>query len=177
MDTSRETTLVSVPDGPSPAASLPSSFDERLSVPWWWWSLGLGIGALLAAEVHLGYPGLRAWLPYLLSVPLAVAVLLRLGRQRVQLRGDELRVGSAQVPLHHLGEVVAVPARYKRRALGPDLDPAAFVLHRPWIGSMLRVELTDPTDPTPYWIFSVRRADELAALLRSQTRNGRPPSR
>ncbi len=186
MDTSRETTLVVVPDHRSPAASpLPTGcFDERLSVPWWWWPLGIGIAALLAAEVHLGYPGVRAWLPYLLTAPVAVAVLLRLGRHRVQLSGDELRVGDAHVPLHHLGEVVAVPARYKRRALGPELDPAAYVLHRPWIGSLLRVELTDPDDPTPYWLFSVRRAGELATLLhqqppreRSQTRNGRPPSR
>ncbi|MGH8922343.1 MAG: DUF3093 family protein, partial [Actinomycetes bacterium] len=35
-------------------------FDERLTVPWWWWPLGLGIAALLAAEVHMGYPGVRA---------------------------------------------------------------------------------------------------------------------
>ena len=25
---------------------------------------------LLAAEVHLGYPGVRAWLPYVLLLPL-----------------------------------------------------------------------------------------------------------
>ncbi len=177
MDTSRETTLVAVPEHPAPAGGQPPdvSFDERQTVPWWWWPLGLGIAALLAAEVHLGYPGIRAWLPYLLTAPIAVAVLLRLGRQRVQLSGDELRVGVAHVGLQHLGEVVTVPARYKRRAMGPDLDPDAFVLHRPWVGPMLRVEITDPADPTPYWLFSVRRADELAALLRQQqpeTRNG-----
>lgn len=187
MDTNGETTLAWVPDRPAPQPPA-ARFDEQLSVPWWWWPLSLGVAGLLAAEVHLGYPGVRAWLPYLLTAPVAVAVLLRLGRHRVQLNSDELLVGDAHIPLHHLGEVVAVPARYKRRALGPELDPAAFVLHRPWIGSLLRVELTDPRDPTPYWLFSVRRADTLAALLRQQpsrrppqgdpqTRNGRPPSR
>lgn len=175
MDTSRETTLGVVSDHPSPAPSQPAGrFDERLSVPWWWWPLGLGIGALLAAEVHLGYPGIRAWLPYLLFLPVAVAVLLRLGRHRVQLRGGELRAGDAHVPLRHLGEVVVVPARYKRRVMGPELDPTAFVLHRPWIGPMVRVELTDPEDPTPYWLFSVRRADELAGLLGRQRPRQRP---
>lgn len=182
MDTGPETTLVVVTEHPAEGGSQPAadSFDERLSVPWWWWPLGLGIAALLAAEVHLGYPGIRAWLPYLLSMPIAVAVLLRLGRQRVHVSGDELRVGAAQIPLRHLGEVVSIPARYKRRALGPELDPSAFVLHRPWIGSMLRIEITDPADPTPYWLFSVRHADELAALLRQhhpETRNGHPPAR
>ena len=50
--------------------------------------------------------------------------------------------------------------------LGPDLDPAAFVLHTGWVGPVLRVMLTDPADPTPYWVFSVRHAEQLAALLR-----------
>ena len=142
-------------------------FDERLTVPWWWWPLGLGVAALLAAEVHMGYPGVRAWLPYLLTVPLAGAVLIRWGRRRVRLSGGELQVGPAHVPIRHLGKVEVIHPSGKQRALGPDLDPAAFVMHSAWIGPVLRIELADPQDPTPYWIFSVRRAEELAALLRT----------
>ncbi len=129
----------------------------------------------------MGYPGVRAWLPYLLTVPLAAAVLLRMGRRRVRLSGGELQVGSAHVPIRYLGQIQVIPPSAKRRALGPDLDPAAFMLHSAWIGPVLRVELTDPQDPTPYWIFSVRRADELAARLRASTdeaahdRSGRHP--
>jgi hypothetical protein len=90
-----------------------------------------------------------------------------MGRQRVRLSGGELRVGPAHVPVRHLGEVQVIHPSAKRRALGPDLDPAAFMRHSAWVGPVLRVELTDPQDPTPYWIFSVRRAEELAALLRA----------
>ncbi len=136
-------------------------------MPWWWWPLGIGVAVLLAAEVHMGYPGVRAWLPYLLTVPLAGAVLLRMGSRRVRLSGGELRVGPAHVPLQHLGQVHVIAPADKRRALGPNLDPAAFVQHSPWIGPLVRVELTDPDDPTPYWIFSVDRAADLVALLRA----------
>lgn len=124
---------------------------------------------MLAAEVHLGHPGVRAWLPYLLTVPLAVAVLVRMGRRRIRLAGGELWVGPAHIPIRHLGQVEVIHPSAKRRALGPDLDPAAFVLHSAWIGPVLRVELTDPQDPTPYWVFSVRRAEELAGLLVART--------
>lgn len=145
------------------------AFDERLTVPLWWWPLGFGVATLLAAEVHMGYPGVRAWLPYLLTVPLVSAVLMRLGRHRVALRSGELQVGPAHVPVRHLGQIQVIPPNAKRRALGPDLDPAAFILHTGWVGPVLRITVTDPADPTPYWIFSVRQAEKLAALLRDNT--------
>jgi hypothetical protein len=38
-------------------------------------------------------------------------------------------------------------------------------MHRGWIRSLVRVELTDPDDPTPYWIFSVRHPEQLLTAL------------
>lgn len=138
-------------------------------MPWWWWPPAIGLASLMAAQVHMGHPGVRAWLPYLVTVPVAVVVLIRTGRRRVRLDGGELWVGDAHIPLRHLGRVQVIARAEKRRVLGPELDPAAFVQHSAWIGPMVRVEVTDPADPTPYWIFSVRRAAELAELLRTDT--------
>ena len=167
-----ETTLGPVsdprPPDPCPPQALPA-FSERLAVPWWWWPLGFGVATLLAAEVHMGYPGLRAWLPYLLTVPLAGVLLRWMGRHQVVLQDGQLRVGPAHIPLHHLGQIEVIRPGAKQRALGPDLDPAAFVLHTGWVGPVLRIVVTDPADPTPYWIFSVRHADELAELLQSRS--------
>ncbi len=172
LDTGGETTLATVPDHPKPRPD----FAERLTVPWWWWPIGAAVATLLAAEVHLGQPGLRAWLPYLLTVPLVLAILVWLGRRRVRVAAGELHVGPAHLPLHHVGRVTVVRTRDKQRVLGPELDPAAFVLHRPWIGPVVRVEVTDPADPTPYWLFSVRRCEQLTELLRRHSRD-RPVAR
>jgi hypothetical protein len=127
--------------------------------------VGFGVAILLAAEVHMGYPGVRAWLPYLLTVPLTIAVLVMMGRHHVTLRAGELWVGRAHIPTHHLGQIQLIHPNAKRRALGPNLDPRAFVLHAGWVGPVLQITVTDPADSTPYWIFSVRRAEELATLL------------
>lgn len=157
----------SLPAAP-PVTTAPIVYEERLGVPLWWWVPALGVAALLAAEVHMGYPGVRAWLPYLVLLPLAGGVVLVLGRTRVQLAEDSLRVGRASLPLEFVGTIDVVARADKRRALGPESDPAAFMVHRAWIGPMVRVQLTDPADPTPYWIFSVRRPDQLAELLRNR---------
>jgi hypothetical protein len=119
--------------------TAPSAFKERLYVPWWGW---------------------------LLPVTAAVLLIVRLGSLKVEVSGGELRVGDAHVPLELLGGVEVFTAKTKRKAMGPNLDPAAFVAHRGWVGPMVKVALEDPEDPTPYWLFSARKADRLAELLK-----------
>ncbi|MHA6783567.1 DUF3093 domain-containing protein [Pseudonocardia saturnea] len=149
-----------------PATSGTSGFDERLSVPWWWYLPSTGVAVLLGAEIHMGYPGLRSWIGYAVLIPLAALVLVWLGRARVQVRDGELRAGPATLPLRHVGRVDVIRGRDdKQVALGPDLDPAAYMLHRAWVKPVVRLEVTDPQDPTPYWVVSVRDADALVRAL------------
>ncbi|WP_218594383.1 DUF3093 domain-containing protein [Pseudonocardia oceani] len=149
-----------------PATSGTSGFDERLSVPWWWYLPAIGVAVLLGAEIHMGYPGIRAWIGYAALIPLAVAVLVWLGRVRVQVRDGELRAGGAALALRHVGRVDVLRDRDEKQvALGPDLDPTAHLLHRAWVRPVVRVEVTDPEDPTPYWVVSVRDAEGLVRAL------------
>jgi hypothetical protein len=151
---------------PTSATSGASAFDERLSVPWWWYLPTIALGVLLGAEVHMGYPGLRSWLGYAVFIPLLVAMLIVLGRTRVRVTDGELRVGQATLPVRSTGRVEVVDRRDKQAALGPELDPSAFVLHRAWVGPLVRLEVTDPDDPTPSGVFSVREPDRLLTALR-----------
>jgi hypothetical protein len=153
------------PSPTPPATSGSSGFDERLSVPWWWYLLAIGVGVLLGAEIHMGYPGVRSWIGDATLIPLFVLALVWLGRTRVQVAGGELQVGQARVPLRHVGRVEVVEKADKQLALGPELDPTAYLMHRGWVGPLVRVEITDPDDPTPYWIFSVRDPARIVAAL------------
>ncbi|MFC6012591.1 DUF3093 domain-containing protein [Nocardia lasii] len=145
-------------------------YAERLWVPLWWWPVGFAIAALLAAEIHMGAPGLRAWLPYLLLAPVPVWILLWMSRHRldVTVAADgtaELRVDRAHLPVSFVARAAAVAPTAKSAALGRQLDPAAYVQHRAWIGSMALLVLDDPDDPTPYWLISTRRPDRVLAAL------------
>jgi DUF3093 family protein len=158
-----------VSDSPVPtprSTSGRSRFDERLSVPLWWYVAAVGVAVLLGAEIHMGYPGVRAWIGYAVCVPVAALALFLLGRTRVRVADDTLYVGSATKALRHLGRAEIVPKADRQRALGPELDPAAFLMLRAWIRQVVRVEITDPDDPTPYWVFSVRDAPGLLAALK-----------
>ena len=142
-------------------------YEERLRVPWWLWTPALGLAALLAAEIHLGAPGLRAWVPYAALLPATAAALWWFGRIRVAVADGELRVDDAHVPVGYLGEVTPLDPAAVRVVLGPGADPLAFVVQRPWVRHAVRIELRDPADPTPYWVVSTRRPAALAAALKA----------
>ena len=140
-------------------------------MPWWWWPIGVGLSAVLAAEVNMGIRNLPPWLPYLVLGAAAVGVLLWLSRVEVRVVNTgtdvELWAVEAHLPTAIVTRSAAVPRSAKSAALGRQLDPAAYVLHRTWVGSMALVVFEDPDDPTPYWLISCRRPELLLAALRS----------
>jgi len=113
----------------------------------------------------MGYPGFRSWIGYVVLVPSCLVVLWWLGRRRVQVRDGRLVAGGRSVALEHVGRTDVVGRRDKQQALGPDLDPEAFLLHRVWIGPVVRIEVAGPDAPEPYWVLSSRRPERLVEAL------------
>ncbi|WP_370485877.1 DUF3093 domain-containing protein [Mycobacterium sp. pUA109] len=152
-------------------ASRNVRYRERLRVPWWWWPLGFVPAALLAYEVDLAVRGLPDWVPFAVLFPVAAVALLWLGRIEVRVTeagGDiELWAGDAHLPVSVIARSAEVPKSAKSAALGRQLDPAAYVLHRGWVGPMVLLVLDDPDDPTPYWLVSCRHPERVLSALRS----------
>ena len=127
-------------------------YRERLWVPWWWWPLGFALAGLLAFEVNMANFGTAApphWLPFVTLFIVAAATLLWLGRVEIQViagsgDGVELWAGQAHLPTTVITRSAEIPRSAKSAALGRQLDPAAFVLHRAWVGPMILVVLDDP---------------------------------
>jgi len=146
-------------------------YRERLWVPWWWWPLGFGVAALIAKEVNMGVRTLPPWLPYVVLGAVAAGVLLWLGRVEVRVvqagPDIELWAGQAHLPASVVSRSAEIPRTAKSAALGRQLDPAAFVLHRGWVGPLVLLVLDDPDDPTPYWLVSARRPERVLSALRS----------
>ncbi len=141
------------------------TYSERLWVPLWWWLVGVGIAALLALEVDRGIGRTPALVTLVVLIPLVAWVLLWLSRFRVEVRDGELWAGQAHLPREVIARSALVPKTAKSAALGRQLDPAAYVQHRAWVGPMVLVVLDDPDDPTPYWLVSTRHPDRLLAAL------------
>jgi Protein of unknown function (DUF3093) len=170
VDTGPQTTLDRVSD--TRVAPHSVRYRERLWVPWWWWPLGFALAALLAFEINMGIAALPNWLAYATLFTVAAATLLWLGRVEIRVtatgdHGVELWAGQAHLPVTVIARSAEIPRSAKSAALGRQLDPAAYVLHRAWIGPMVLLVLDDPDDPTPYWLASCRHPERVLSALRS----------
>lgn len=169
MGTKQKTTLGHVTASPVTAQAV--RYRERLWAPWWWWLVGFGASAVLATQVNMGIRTLPDWLPYAVCGIAAVGILLWLSRTEIRVVSSgsevELWAGQAHLPASVVARSAAIPRTAKSAALGRQLDPAAFVVHRTWVGPMALVVLDDPDDPTPYWLVSARHPDRLLAALHS----------
>jgi hypothetical protein len=85
----------------------------------------------------------------------------------ILLTEKELRVGKAHIDRSFIGSVSAYSGTYAIAARGTGLDARAWIFLRGWINPVVRVDITDPNDPTPYWLFSTRKPEELVAALRA----------
>lgn len=149
----------------SPARpSSPAHFDERLTAPRTWWLIAALAG--VSGGLILLPLGLAAMLAGLVVAGAVAAVAVSsYGSARVRVVAGSLVAGDARIPVSALGEAWALDAEEARAWRSYRADPRAHMLLRGYVPTAVRVEVTDPEDPTPYVYVSTRRPTALVAAL------------
>jgi hypothetical protein len=150
----------------TPSAATPVIFRERLWPNVWLWVIAAGIaggGILVFAPISMaaGYTAAGV----LFAV---IAVLLVLSTPTITVTGDSLTVGRATIERKFIGGVQAFRTKEATAERGTRLNGLAYLCIRGWIDPVVRIEITDPSDRTPYWLTSSRRPEELTAALSAE---------
>jgi hypothetical protein len=148
-------------------------YDERLTVPRSWWILALGVGVAMALILFPFGP-----LPILAGLvggaALAMMAVSSYGSARIRVVAGSLLAGKARIPVTALGTSTVLDQAEAVAWRSYKADPHAFMLLRSYVPTALKVEVTDPADPTPYLYLSTRAPKRLAAALES-VRAGEQP--
>jgi hypothetical protein len=138
---------------------------ERLWVPLsWWLVVGALAGSFWFAAQH-GWPHLGGHFAGLAVTLLCGVGLLAYGRLRIRLDGRTLLVGAARLPVASVGSVLPLSPAQARALRGTAADATARMFLRPYVPRGIRVEVTDPAVPAPYWYVATRRPETLANAL------------
>jgi hypothetical protein len=140
-------------------------FRERLTPPLLWWVIGGAISATFPIAVLFYLGPLWAIGVTAVAAALLVAVLVGWAGVRIELAGDWLRVGRAQIEVRYLSGAVALDPDRTRARSGVDADARAYLVLRPYVATAVEIILDDPDDPVPYWLVSTRRPRALSAAL------------
>ncbi len=140
-------------------------YEERLRPSPWIWLIAAGLsGAVIVMfapiSLEVGYGAAAVF-------AVIVVTLLILSTPRIVLTPTTLTVGRASIERGYLGAVEwfgGDDATYQR---GPGLHGLAYLCIRGWISPVVRIEVTDPEDRTPYWLVSSRHPDRLVSALTS----------
>ncbi|WP_166983662.1 DUF3093 domain-containing protein [Paramicrobacterium fandaimingii] len=145
-----------------------TTYHERIwAAKWIPWALLLVIPATLLVLQPV------SWLVGAITGPilyLACLVLWIVSAGTVEIRDGMLFAGRASINVEFLGEAEAIYADDAFAARGQELDPRAWLLIRGGVKDVVRVLVTDPDDPTPYWLLSTRSAQALAAAINDARR-------
>jgi len=150
-----------------PARNSPSAsevlFTEKLWPTIWIWVVVVGLssaGILMFAPISAA-AGIIAAL-VLLAV---MTTLLVVSTPTITVTRDSLRVGRATIDRKFVGTAEAFKKGEATAERGTRLNGLAYMCFRGWIDAVVKIDITDPADRTPYWLVSSRRPDELVAAL------------
>ncbi|WP_312870266.1 DUF3093 domain-containing protein [Gordonia asplenii] len=158
---------MSSPQSPSGDPAAADVYSERLYVPAWWWLAGALLTGIVGYEISLAAHG-ASWsvVGYFVVAILIAWLLWSMGRVHIRVTADgELVADKATLPRAVIDRAASVPPTAKSAALGRQLDPAAYLMHRAWVKTMVLLVLDDPDDPTPYWLVSTRHPEQVLAAL------------
>lgn len=146
-----------------PETSIPLNYHEKLRSPWWLWvtvaALSFAIGLSLS-------PTNVALFIILAVVALIIgSVLLVVSAPAIVITDSTLNVGRATIEREFLGEVTGYRGEDARYERGRGLNGLAFMCFRGWVDPVVKVEITDDRDETPYWLFSTRNPEKVIRAL------------
>jgi len=98
-----------------------------------------------------------------------IVILMVVKSPSIELSETALRVGKATIERSHLGAASAFSGSYAIEQRGTQLDARAWMMFTGWVDGVVRLEIVDPLDPTPYWLISTRNPEKFVAALRERS--------
>ena len=96
---------------------------------------------------------------------LATFVISWITAPLIRISDTELRVGKVRISRVLIAAAEPVSKCESFSARGAELDTRAYVRFQVGVKELVKVQLQDSQDPTPYWLIATRQPEVVAAIL------------
>ena len=139
-------------------------FKEVLRPPIWVLAFIYFLLLSLVIAIWAAFGGLATIYTFVIATIAIIYLALKMGAT-ISISADELRIDGAHIEIKYLGAVTVLDASMMKALRTRDADPAAYLAIKFWTPAGVKIEVNDPRDPTPYWLITSKRGEEIAALL------------
>lgn len=140
-----------------------TTYSEKLwPAPWLFISTALVMPASLLVFVPINF---TVGVVVAIVFYLGICAALIFGTATITVTDSHFVAGRAKLPLAVIGEVRAYTGAEADLQRGQKLDARAWLLIKGWIAPVVTIAVVDAEDPTPYWLVSTRRPEQLVAAL------------
>lgn len=143
--------------------SQPPIYQERVIPGLSYFIAGLVI-PMISTLISMPFLDEFLWIVPTVTYGTYIAVGLVLA-PRIEVNADYLRVGKATIPRKFITTATEIPTAQRFSERGAKLNPAAYFRFQVGVNGLAKVEIRDPEDPTPYWLFATRHPDIIAGYL------------
>lgn len=140
-------------------------YEERLFPSAGIWVITAGLSAV-PAVIFAPIDMLISVLASALTLGALIFALLA-STPTIRVTGAEVRVGRATIERQYVGRAQGFVGENATAQRGTRLHGLAYLCIRGWIDGVVRIELTDKEDNTPYWLVSSRHPKKLSEALNS----------
>ncbi|HEY4534409.1 MAG TPA: DUF3093 domain-containing protein [Enteractinococcus sp.] len=141
----------------------PIVYHETLRPSWSMWLLVLlaaALGWLTLAPLSIGWGVVSG-----VIVAAIAAIGLLASSTDITVTSTHLQVGRATIERDQIGAVTGYLGDEAFAQRGRKLHGLAYLHLRSWIKPVVRIQIEDPQDRTPYWLTSTRQPEQLVAAL------------
>ena len=128
----------------------------------WLLVIALDLAIALAVGVALTDQQLLVFLLFLLALTIAFAWKNRL---IIEVTESSISVAGCLLERDYIREIVALDNQEMKIERSTRLNSLAFLAIRFWVRGGMKIILDDPRDPTPYWLVSSVKVEEVKKIL------------
>ena len=89
----------------------------------------------------------------------------------IEVSDESLSVSEIEVPLEFVSAVTVINAEDGFAERGVRLSPAAYTRFQLGVKTMVKIELSDPNDKTPYWLIASKNPQGVVAAFEAAKKN------
>jgi hypothetical protein len=139
-------------------------FKEVLRPPIWVLAFIYFLLLSLVIAIWAAFGSLLTIYTFIIATVALIYIAFKM-RSIISITTEELRINNAHIDIKYLGKATVLDAAAMRLLRTRDANPAAYLAIKFWTPTGIKIELKDPQDPTPYWLITSKRGEEIAALL------------